>query len=71
MVANKMTIVCPCCQSTNSYYIVANELVDNELHTTYCCEECGCEFTNIYALVYLGGYANEVTYDRDNLTVNR
>jgi hypothetical protein len=32
---------------------------------------CGCRFTNIYALVYLGGYAEDMMYDRDNITVAR
>lgn len=69
MVASNTCIVCPKCKAVNCYGIVKSEYIDTDLHTTYSCDACGSEYTNIYALVYLGGYANSIQYDRDNITV--
>lgn len=69
MVTNNTQVVCPKCKSVNCYEIIKSEYIDTDLHTTYSCEACGSEYTNIYALVYLGGYANTMKYDRDNITV--
>lgn len=69
MVASNTRIVCPKCKTVNYYEIVKSEYIDTDLHTTYSCDACGSEYTNIYALVYLGGYANSIQYDRDNITV--
>lgn len=69
MVASNTCIVCPKCKTVNCYEIVKSEYIDTDLHTTYSCDACGSEYTNIYALVYLGGYANSIQYDRDNITV--
>lgn len=69
MVTNNFKVVCPECGSVNDYVIHKSEYIDTELYTTYFCEECGCLFTDIYALVYLGGYTETEKYDRDNITV--
>lgn len=69
MVASNTCIVCPKCKAVNCYEIINSEYIDTDLHTTYSCDACGSEYTNIYALVYLGGYANSIQYDRDNITV--
>lgn len=69
MVTNRMSIVCPNCESINDYTIIKSEYIDNDLHTTYSCDNCGCQHTAIYTLVYLGGYTDTVKYDRDNITV--
>lgn len=71
MVTNTTQVVCPKCGSVNHYEIIKSEYIDRELHTSYDCEMCGCRFINIYALVYLGGYAEDMMYDRDNITVAR
>ena len=67
MVTNNITVVCPKCKAINSYNYIHMKLYDNDLHITYSCEACGSDYTNIYTLVYLGGYANGFEYDRDNL----
>ena len=69
MVTNNIQVVCPKCKCVNGYDSVKMKLYDNDLHITYSCEACGCDYTNIYTLVYLGGYANGIEYDRDNITV--
>lgn len=69
MVTNNIQVVCPKCKAVNSYEILSLKVYDNDLHIAYSCEACGCDFTNTYALVYLGGYANNMQYDRDNITV--
>lgn len=69
MVTNNTQIVCPKCKRANCYEIIKSEYIDADLHATYSCEACGIEYTNIYALVYLGGYTNSMQYDRDNITV--
>lgn len=70
MVTSKHNVTCPNCNSINSYEIQKLDLIDNELLATYVCE-CGCRYTDTYALVYLGGYTDNTMYDRDNLIVNR
>lgn len=69
MVTNNIQVVCPKCKAVNSYNSIRTKLYDNDLHITYSCEACGCDYTNIYTLVYLGGYANGMEYDRDNIAV--
>lgn len=69
MVTSNFQVVCPKCKSINCYEIVKSNYIDTDLHTTYSCETCGNEYTNIYVLVYLGGYSNSMKYDRDNITV--
>lgn len=71
MVTNTTKVVCPKCGSINSYEIIKIELIDNELHTSYSCEACRTDYTDIFALTYLGGNTNSCEYDRDNLKVSR
>ena len=68
MVTNNPAVVCPKCREVNCYEIVKLELVDTELHVSYFCETCGAEYTDVYALVYLGGHMPNLSYDRDNIT---
>lgn len=63
-------VTCPECGVVNDYVIQKVELIDTDLQVTYFCA-CGCRYTNTYALVYLGGYTNDYSYDRDNLKSNR
>lgn len=67
MVTNNSQVVCPKCKSINSYDIVKLALIDIDLHATYSCDACGSEYTDRYALVYLGGNACGIEYDRDNI----
>ena len=67
MVTHSRNVVCPLCKSTNAYEITKLSLVDIDLHATYSCEACGSEYTNVYALVYLGGNCGSMAYDRDNI----
>lgn len=67
MVTNISHIVCPKCKSVDCYEILKSTYIDNDLHVKYCCEACGSEYTDVYTLVYLGGYLNNQQYDRDNL----
>lgn len=67
MVTNTHAVVCPKCKTINSYEIVKLSLVDIDLHATYSCESCGSEYTDKYALVYIGGNCGSIEYDRDNL----
>lgn len=67
MVTNICKVVCPKCKTSNCYEIVKLSLIDIDLHATYACESCGSEYTNVYALVYLGGQCGSVAYDRDNV----
>lgn len=67
MVTNNNKVVCPKCKSSNCYDIIKLALVDIDLHVTYSCETCGCEYQDKYALVYLGGSCNSMEYDRDNI----
>lgn len=69
MVTNSFKVVCPECGAVNDYSIVKSDYIDNDSHTTYSCDDCGCLFTNCYTLVYLGGYSDTMKYDRDNITV--
>ena len=69
MVTNNIQVVCPKCKGVNCYEITGLQLIDTDLHATYTCEACGTEFTNIFALVFLGGKTNTFEYDRDNITV--
>lgn len=68
MVTNNPAVVCPKCRQVNCYEITALKLVDTDLHVSYCCETCGTEYTDVYALVYLGGHMLNTSYDRDNIT---
>lgn len=70
MVTNNSKVVCPKCKAINSYNVERLSLVDIDLHATYSCESCGSEYTDIYALVYLGGNCGSMAYDRDN-TISR
>ena len=67
MLMNKSQIVCPKCKAVNCYEIVKSQYIDTDLHTTYSCAACGNQYTNIYALVFLSGYADGVEYDRDGI----
>lgn len=67
MVTNNSQVVCPKCKSVNCYEVTKLSLVDIDLHATYSCEACGSEYTDTYALVYLGGKTNNYEYDRDNV----
>lgn len=67
MVTNNSQVVCPKCKSVNCYEVTKLSLVDIDLHATYSCEACGSEYTDRYALVYLGGKTNNYEYDRDNV----
>lgn len=67
MVTNTQVVVCPKCRVVNSYKIEKLSLVDIDLHASYSCESCGSEYTNIYALVYIGGNCGSMVYDRDNI----
>ena len=67
MVTNNIMNVCPKCSDINHYIITKMELVDTDLHVSYLCENCGAEYTDVYALVYLGGHMLAVSYDRDNV----
>ena len=69
MVTNNTQVVCPKCKAINSYFINAMKLYDNDLHISYSCEDCDCDYTNVYTLVYLGGSVDGIQYDRDNITV--
>ena len=67
MVTNNSQVVCPKCKTINCYNIVKLALVDIDLHATYSCESCGNEYTDKYALVYIGGNCGPNEYDRDNI----
>ena len=67
MVANNMFIVCPKCKSVNCYTITRLEMCDKDLHATYMCDTCQTEFTDVYGLMYIGGYTSTQQYDRDNI----
>lgn len=69
MVTNNQSVICPCCKSINNYDIVSTNIIDNDLHITYICTECGTRYTDYYALVYFGGSTNSQIYDRDNLAL--
>jgi DNA-directed RNA polymerase subunit RPC12/RpoP len=68
MVTNNPAVVCPNCRQVNGYEIKSLQLIDTDLHVSYLCETCGTEYTDIYALVYLGGHMPNSSYDRDNIT---
>ena len=70
MVTSRIEVTCPKCGASNCYEIEKLELVDTDLHATYACT-CGCRFTDTYALVYLGGFTENMQYDRDNLMSQR
>lgn len=67
MVTNNTKVVCPKCKTINCYEIVKLALVDVDLYATYSCESCGSEYTDKYALVYIGGNCGSTEYDRDNI----
>ena len=67
MVTNTHAVVCPKCKTNNCYDIIKLALVDVDLHATYSCESCGSEYTDKYALVYIGGNCGSIEYDRDNI----
>jgi hypothetical protein len=69
MVTSNSTVTCPKCQAVNDYVIQKVEVIDANVAITYMCA-CGCHYTNIYALTYMGGYTDDYYYDRDNLKVN-
>lgn len=71
MLTVNASVICPKCKATNSYSIITNELIDSDLYTTYQCDCCGHIYTNIYGLVYMGGYNDMVRYDKDNITTKR
>lgn len=71
MVANNFSVICPKCRKANCYEITKLELVDTDLHVSYFCETCGAEYTDIFALVYLGGHMPNSSYDRDNITATQ
>ena len=71
MVANNFAVVCPNCRKANCYEIKHLELIDTDLHVSYLCETCSTEYTNVYALVYLGGHMLNKSYDRDNITATQ
>ena len=68
MVTNNPAVVCPKCRKVNCYEIKNLALVDTDLHVSYFCETCSAEYTDIFALVYLGGHMLTISYDRDNIT---
>lgn len=68
MVANNYAVVCPKCKQANCYAIRSLNLIDTDLHVSYLCETCETEYTDTYALVYLGGHTLTSCYDRDNIT---
>ena len=68
MVTNNPAVVCPKCRQVNCYEIKRLEMVDTDLHVSYLCETCSTEYTDIFALVYLGGHMPNKSYDRDNIT---
>ena len=70
MMTGRVQVTCPECAEANHYDIEKLELVDTDLHVTYRCA-CGCYFTNVHALVYLGGYTDTIMYDRDNVITER
>lgn len=69
MVTAMPRIVCPVCKSINDYAIDNLSLVDIDLHASLICNQCKSRYTDIYALVYLGGYTDTISYDRDNISV--
>lgn len=70
MVANNVKIICPTCGSSNCYSLTDLQMYDNDLHATYSCDLCKTEFTDVYALVYIGGHTCHREYDRDNLAIS-
>lgn len=70
MVVNNCKVICPKCKAANCYTIVKLDLIDTDLHVTYSCGRCSARYTDVYALVYLGGCAADAEYDRDNITIN-
>lgn len=68
MVTNTLQVVCPKCRCANCYSISNMQLIDTDLLVSYHCETCEAEYTDIYALVYLGGHMMATRYDRDNIT---
>lgn len=66
MMARNLMVTCPECGVVNDYEIQKLELIEDELHVTYFCA-CGCRYTHVYALVYLGGKTDGYAFDRDNL----
>ena len=70
MVTNNCAVVCPNCGKANCYEITSLKLIDADLHVSYLCETCGTEYTDVYALVYLGGHMPNLSYDRDNISIS-
>lgn len=71
MVTYNSNVVCPYCGKANCYTINKLDLVDIDLHASYSCDACHNEYTDIYALVYLGCNAMSKQYDRDNCIISR
>ena len=71
MVTSTVKVTCPYCHKSNDYEVQKLELVDTDLHATYVCNACGNAFTDVYALVYVGGIVAGTEYDRDGLVVKR
>ena len=69
MVTSKTYVTCPNCASVNEYTITALNLIDTELVVSYQCTHCNKEFTDNYAIVYLGGHSENSAYDRDNISI--
>lgn len=69
MVTNNHAVVCPKCRGINCYAIKKLDLVDTDLLVSYLCETCETEYTDEYALVYLGGHMLASRYDRDNIAI--
>ena len=70
MVTSRVKVTCPKCGEESLYEVEKLELVDTDLHVSCTCT-CGCRFTDTYALVYLGGFTDDMWYDRDNLKSQR
>ena len=71
MVTNNYAVVCPNCRKANCYEIKTLTMIDTDLHVSYLCETCSTEYTDTYALVYLGGHMLNRSYDRDNITATQ
>lgn len=54
MVTLTTQVKCPICEESD-YEIIKLELIDTDLHATYHCPNCGTEYTDVYALIYIGG----------------
>ena len=77
MVTNTTKVICPNCRKGNCYELQKLELFDTDLHVSYCCETCGTEYTDVYALACLiyfsvtGKFLDKTVFDGKDIYFGR